>query len=105
MAGTGAACASSCSNALRVRAITGFTGSKTWPYAAMIPPGPAHIIDADYQVFSDRWKPRLDAFADKDVRCAHEVHPGGIAYDHRTSVRALAAIDGHLSFGFNWDPS
>jgi len=92
-------------NELGVEVITGFTGSKIWPYVAMFPPVPADVIDAGYQDFADRWTPILDVFEDNGVKYAHEVHPGEIAYDHWTSVRALEAINGHPAFGFNWDPS
>ncbi len=90
---------------LGVSVITGFTGSKIWPYVAMFPPVPTSVIDAGYQDFADRWTPILDRFADNGVKYAHEVHPGEIAYDHWTSVRVVEAIGGHAAFGFNWDPS
>lgn len=90
---------------LGVDVITGFTGSKIWPYVAMFPPVPASVIDAGYEDFANRWNPILDVFDDYGVRFAHEVHPGEIAYDYWTCVRALEAIDHRPAFGFNWDPS
>jgi len=90
---------------LGVDLITGFTGSKIWPYVAMFPPVPADLIDAGYQDFADRWGPILDVFDGEGVRYAHEVHPGEIAYDYWTCVRALEAIGHREAFGFNWDPS
>jgi sugar phosphate isomerase/epimerase len=90
---------------LGVDTVVGFTGSKIWPYVAMFPPVPASVIDAGYQDFADRWNPILDVFDGEGVRFAHEVHPGEIAYDYETSVRALQAIDHRAAFGFNWDPS
>ena len=71
----------------------------------MFPPVPASVIDAGYEDFAGRWNPILDVFDDEGVRYAHEVHPGEIAYDHWTCLRALDAMDGRRSFGFNWDPS
>ncbi|WP_404437219.1 sugar phosphate isomerase/epimerase [Microbacterium aerolatum] len=90
---------------LGVDVITGFTGSKIWPYVAMFPPVGAEVIDAGYHDFADRWNPILDVFDGEGVRYAHEVHPGEIAYDYWTCVRALEAIDHRDAFGFNWDPS
>lgn len=85
--------------------VTGFTGSKIWPYVAMFPPVPASVIDEGYEDFARRWTPILDVFDGEGVRYAHEVHPSEIAYDYWTTVRALEAIDHHQSFGINWDPS
>ncbi|WP_051871303.1 sugar phosphate isomerase/epimerase family protein [Streptomyces sclerotialus] len=85
--------------------VVGFTGSKIWPYVAMFPPVPQAVIDDGYADFARRWNPILDVFDDEGVRFAHEVHPGEIAYDHWTSVRALEALDRRAAFGFNWDPS
>ncbi|GAA2190444.1 sugar phosphate isomerase/epimerase [Leucobacter alluvii] len=85
--------------------VTGFTGSKIWPYVAMFPPVPASVIDEGYEDFARRWTPILDVFDGEGVRFAHEVHPSEIAYDYWTTVRALEAIDHHPAFGLNWDPS
>ena len=71
----------------------------------MFPPVPADGDRAGYEDFADRWNPILDVFDEHGVRFAHEVHPGEIAYDYWTSVRALEAIDQRAAFGFNWDPS
>ncbi|GAA4368423.1 sugar phosphate isomerase/epimerase family protein [Paeniglutamicibacter cryotolerans] len=91
--------------ALDVDTVVGFTGSKIWQYVAMFPPVPAAVIEAGYQDFADRWNPILDVFDEHGVRYAHEVHPGEIAYDYHSSVRALEAIGHREAFGFNWDPS
>ena len=85
--------------------VTGFTGSKIWPYLAMFPPVPAEVIEAGYDDFARRWNPILDVFDSEGVRYAHEVHPSEIAYDYWTTVRALEAIDHRHAFGINWDPS
>ena len=55
--------------------------------------------------FARRFKPILDVFDEVDVNFALEVHPTEIAFDTATSERAMAAIDGHRRFGFNFDPS
>jgi sugar phosphate isomerase/epimerase len=92
-------------NRLGVDTITGFTGSKIWQYVAMFPPVGADVIDAGYEDFATRWNPILDVFDGEGVRYAHEVHPGEIAYDYWTCVRALEAVGHRTAFGFNWDPS
>ena len=85
--------------------VVGFTGSSIWQYVAMFPPVPASAIDVGYEDFAGRWNPILDVFDAEGVRFAHEVHPGEIAYDYHTSLRALEAIGRREAFGFNWDPS
>ncbi|WP_460869780.1 sugar phosphate isomerase/epimerase family protein, partial [Nocardioides pakistanensis] len=55
--------------------VTGFTGSKIWPYVAMFPPVPQSVIDDGYEDFARRWNPILDVFDSEGVRYAHEVHP------------------------------
>lgn len=90
---------------LGVDTVVGFTGSSIWQYVAMFPPVPAATIEAGYDDFARRWNPILDVFDGEGVRFAHEVHPGEIAYDYWTSVRALEAVDHREAFGFNWDPS
>jgi sugar phosphate isomerase/epimerase len=85
--------------------VVGFTGSSIWQYVAMFPPVPASAIDAGYEDFAGRWNPILDVFDGEGVHFAHEVHPGEIAYDYHTSLRALEAIGRREAFGFNWDPS
>ncbi|MFJ8107842.1 sugar phosphate isomerase/epimerase family protein [Streptomyces sp. NPDC096132] len=88
-----------------VDVVVGFTGSAIWPYVAMFPPVGEDVIDRGYRDFADRWRPILDVFAEQGVRFALEVHPSEIAYDYWTAQRALAAVDHHPAFGFNWDPS
>jgi len=51
------------------------------------------------------WLPILEVFEENDINFALEVHPTEIAFDIASSERALAALDGHKRFGFNYDPS
>jgi sugar phosphate isomerase/epimerase len=90
---------------LGVDTVTGFTGSKIWPYVAMFPPVPSDVIDDGFQDFADRWNPIMDVFDAEGVRFALEIHPSEIAYDYWTTVRTLEAIDRRNAFGLNWDPS
>ncbi|HXA62986.1 MAG TPA: sugar phosphate isomerase/epimerase family protein [Streptosporangiaceae bacterium] len=90
---------------LGVRTVVGFTGSSIWHTVAMFPPVPLSMIERGFTDFADRWNPILDVFDEVGVRYAHEVHPGEIAYDYWTTVRALDALDRRPAFGLNFDPS
>ena len=83
----------------------GFTGSPIWHYLYSFPPASEEQIDAGYKQFAEDWKPILDVFAENNVKYGLEVHPTEIAFDIATSERAIEALDGHKSFGFNYDPS
>jgi sugar phosphate isomerase/epimerase len=88
-----------------VDVVNGFTGSSVWAKLYFFPPTTQAEIDAGYTDFANRWKPILDVFEAEGVRFGLEVHPTEIAYDIITARRALAALDRHGSFGFNFDPS
>jgi sugar phosphate isomerase/epimerase len=90
---------------LGVPVVNGFTGSSIWHLLYSFPPVTPAMIDAGFRDFADRWRPILDAFAAAGVRFALEVHPTEIAFDIASAERALAAVDGHAAFGFNFDPS
>jgi sugar phosphate isomerase/epimerase len=90
---------------LGVAAVNGFTGSSIWHLAYSFPPVPPEMIEAGFADFARRWKPILDVFAAEGVRFGLEVHPTEIAFDLATAERAMAALDGHRAFGFNYDPS
>ena len=90
---------------LGVPVVNGFTGSPIWHLLYSFPPVPAAWIDDGFRDFAERWIPVLDVFAAEGVRFALEVHPTEIAFDIASTERALAALDGHPAFGFNYDPS
>jgi len=90
---------------LGVDTVVGFTGSSIWHTVAMFPPVPAEMVERGFADFADRWNPILDVFDSVGVRYAHEVHPGEIAYDYWTTVRALDAVGHRPAFGLNFDPS
>ena len=90
---------------LGVGVVNGFTGSPIWHLLYSFPPVPPDWVDDGLRDFAARWGPILDAFAQEGVRFALEVHPTEIAFDIVTAERALAALDGHAAFGFNYDPS
>lgn len=90
---------------LGVSVVNGFTGSSIWHLLYSFPPVQPSTIEAGFAEFAIRWKPILDVFKQEGVRFALEVHPTEIAFDIASTERALAAIDGHEAFGFNYDPS
>jgi sugar phosphate isomerase/epimerase len=90
---------------LGVKVVNGFTGSSIWHAVYSFPPASPQMIQAGYDDFAQRWTPILDAFKAEGVRFALEVHPTEIAFDIASAKRALEAIKGHKSFGFNYDPS
>ena len=90
---------------LGVGVVNGFTGSPVWHLLYAFPPVPAGWIDGGFREFAEAWVPILDVFEEEGVRFALEVHPTEIAFDIVTAERALAALDGHPAFAFNYDPS
>jgi sugar phosphate isomerase/epimerase len=91
--------------AFGVHTVNGFTGSSVWSRLYFFPPFTQADVDRGYRDFADRWLPILEAFKERGVRFALEVHPTEIAYDIITAVRALDAVKDHAHFGFNFDPS
>jgi sugar phosphate isomerase/epimerase len=91
--------------ALGVTVVNGFTGSSVWHKLYFFPPTSEAEAKAGFQDFADRWGPILDVFQKEGVRFALEVHPTEIAYDIHTARAALAAVNNHPAFGFNFDPS
>jgi sugar phosphate isomerase/epimerase len=91
--------------ALGVSVVNGFTGSPIWHFLYAFPPVTPKMIDDGFKEFGKRWRPILDEFKKAGVKFALEVHPTEIAFDIVTAERAIAAVDGHPAFGFNYDPS
>jgi sugar phosphate isomerase/epimerase len=90
---------------LGVKVVNGFTGSSIWHMLYAFPPVSGAMVDAGYADFGKRWKPILDEYQKAGVKFALEVHPTEIAFDIVSAERAIAAVDGHPAFGFNYDPS
>jgi len=88
-----------------VKTVTGFTGSSIWGSLYAFPPTSQAYWENGFKDFAARWMPILDAFDAAGVNFALEVHPTEIAFDIASSERALAAVNGHKRFGFNFDPS
>lgn len=94
-----------CRESLHNLVVNGFTGSRIWHCLYPFPPVTKEMINAGYRDFAERWNPILDVFDEQGVRFALEVHPGQIAFDVVTAVRAIEEIGGRETFGFNYDPS
>jgi len=90
---------------LGVKVVNGFTGSSIWHMLYAFPPTSQAMVDAGFKDFGKRWKPILNAFQKAGVKFALEVHPTEIAFDICSAEKAIAAVDGHPCFGFNFDPS
>jgi sugar phosphate isomerase/epimerase len=90
---------------LGVPVVNGFTGSSIWHLLYAFPPVSEERIAEGFADFAARWHPILDAFDEVGVRFALEVHPTEIAFDIVTAQRALDALGGRDTFGFNYDPS
>jgi sugar phosphate isomerase/epimerase len=90
---------------LGVKIVNGFTGSSIWHLLYSFPPTPPAMIEAGYADFAKRFIPILDEFKSLGVKFALEVHPTEIAFDIASAQRAIDAVKGHKSFGFNYDPS
>ena len=88
-----------------IKVVNGFTGSPIWHLLYAFPPCLPGQIDKGYAQFAKQWIPILNVFKDKGVKFALEVHPTEIAFDIASAERAIEAVDGHPSFGFNYDPS
>lgn len=90
---------------LGVKVVNGFTGSSIWPLLYAFPPVSEAMVNEGYADFGRRWIPILDEFKKVGVKFALEVHPTEIAFDIVSAERALAAVNNHPAFGFNFDPS
>ena len=90
---------------LGIKIVNGFTGSSIWHLLYGFPPIHPEQINEGYEDFAKRWKPILDEYQKCGVQFALEVHPSEIAFDIVSAERALAALDYHPAFGFNFDPS
>ncbi|HBE03982.1 MAG: AP endonuclease [Spirochaetes bacterium GWF1_41_5] len=88
-----------------VDVVNGFTGSSIWHAVYNFPPVSADFIEKGFSRFAEMWNPILDVFDECSVRFALEVHPTEIAFDIFTAEKALAALKGRRTFGFNFDPS
>lgn len=85
--------------------VNGFTGSSIWHATYAFPPTDQAYWEKGFKDFAKRFTPILNEFEKQDINFALEVHPTEIAFDTATAQRALAAVNKHKRFGFNYDPS
>jgi len=85
--------------------VNGFTGSSIWHLVYSFPPVLPNQLEDGFKDFAKRFNPILDAFDDNNVVFALEVHPTEIAFDIVSAQRAIDAVGGRKTFGFNYDPS
>jgi sugar phosphate isomerase/epimerase len=90
---------------LGVSVVNGFTGSSIWHLLYSFPPVSDAMIEDGFRYFARMWSPILDVYDECGIRFALEVHPTEIAFDIITAHRAIQAIGGRQTFGFNFDPS
>ncbi len=88
-----------------VKVVNGFTGSSIWHLLYSFPPNDFAVVEGGYRDFAERFGPIVDAFDTEGVRFGLEVHPTEIAFDISSAERALDALRGRASFGFNYDAS
>ena len=85
--------------------VNGFTGSSIWHLVYSFPPVLPNQIEDGYKDFAKRFNPILDVFDENNVKFALEVHPTEIAFDIVSAQKAIDAVGGRKTFGFNFDPS
>ena len=90
---------------LGIDVVNGFTGSSIWHYFYSFPAVTQQMVDEGFDFFAEMWNPILDVFDECGVKFALEVHPSEIAFDIVTAERAVKAVNGRKTFGFNFDPS
>jgi sugar phosphate isomerase/epimerase len=96
---------SSIKHELKRVVVNGFTGSSIWPLLYSFPPNLPDQIGNGFGDLAERWGPILDVFDSEQVLFALEVHPTEIAFDIASAERAVEALGGRKTFGFNYDPS
>jgi sugar phosphate isomerase/epimerase len=85
--------------------VNGFTGSSIWHMLYSFPPVSDQMVEDGFKYFAEMWNPIFDVFDECGVKFALEVHPTEIAFDIVTAKRAIEAVNGRKTFGFNFDPS
>ena len=90
---------------LGISTVNGFTGSPIWHLAYSFPPVPSSMIEEGFEEFANSWVPILNEYKKLGVRFALEVHPTEIAFDIASARKTLDALNNHIAFGFNYDPS
>ncbi len=97
--------AAKASKRLGLNAHATFSGALLWHTMYPWPQRPAGLVDAGFEELAKRWRPVLDAFAENEVACCYEIHPGEDLHDGVTFERFLDAVDSHSAASILYDPS
>ncbi|MFZ8928844.1 MAG: sugar phosphate isomerase/epimerase family protein [Pseudohongiellaceae bacterium] len=97
--------AAKASKRLGLKAHATFSGGLLWHTMYPWPQRPAGLVEAGFQELAKRWRPVLDAFAENEVACCYEIHPGEDLHDGATFERFLDAVDGNPAASILYDPS
>ncbi len=97
--------AAKASKRLGLKAHATFSGALLWHTMYPWPQRPAGLVEAGFEELAKRWRPVLDAFAENEVACCYEIHPGEDLHDGATFERFLDAVDGHPAASILYDPS
>ena len=97
--------AAKASNRLGLKAHATFSGALLWHTMYPWPQRPAGLVEAGFAELGKRWRPVLDAFAENDVACCFELHPGEDLHDGVTFERFLEETDNHSAANILYDPS
>ena len=81
------------------------SGGFAWHMIYPWPQRPAGLVEEAFSELAARWRPLLDAAADKGIAFTYELHPGSDVYDGATYEMFLEYVDGHEAACINYDPS
>jgi len=90
---------------LGLKAHATFSGALLWHTMYPWPQRPAGLVEAGFEELAKRWRPVLDAFAENEVDCCFEIHPGEDLHDGITFERFLEAVNQHQAASILYDPS
>lgn len=93
------------SSRMGTRIVPVLSGGLAWPFMYPWPQRPPGLIEAAFDELARRWRPILDAAAERGVAIAYELHPGSDIYDGATFERFLDLLDGHPAACLNYDAS
>jgi len=97
--------AAKASRRLGLNAHATFSGALLWHTMYPWPQRPVGLVEAGFEELAKRWRPVLDAFAENEVACCYEIHPGEDLHDGVTFERFLEAVDSHSAASILYDPS
>jgi sugar phosphate isomerase/epimerase len=90
---------------LGLKSVPVLSGALAWHMMYPWPQRPAGLIETAFKEMYNRWKPVLDAAAEKGIVISYELHPGSDLYDGATFEMFLDVSDNHPAVCINYDPS